>query len=107
MIDDGQAVDISGLSEKSLVKHLRKLFFSLNLKESHELVFLLPSHVCPTLKVVGSILHPDVEPPVQKIPAPEIDVQEGALDVNSRHMPDDFNMKLPSPRQDVAGPKRR
>ncbi|KAL8134263.1 uncharacterized protein LOC141712858 [Apium graveolens] len=109
MIDDGQAVDISGLSEKSLVKHLRKLFLSLNLKESRELVFLLPSHVSPTLKVVGSILHPNAEPPVQKIDnsAPENDVQDVPLDVNSRHLPEDFNMKLPSPRQDVAGPKRR
>ncbi|WOG97231.1 hypothetical protein DCAR_0416571 [Daucus carota subsp. sativus] len=109
MIDDGQAVDISGLSEKSLVKHLRKLFLSLDLKESHELVFLLPPNVCPTLKVVGSIIHPNVEPPVQNIdnPAPEIDVQEVPSDVNTRHMPEDFNMKLPSPRQDVAGPKRR
>ncbi|KAD6795453.1 hypothetical protein E3N88_06349 [Mikania micrantha] len=56
MIDDGQAVDISGLSEKSLVNHLKKLFLSLNLNEKGNLVFLLPSGVSPTLEVVGSVL---------------------------------------------------
>ncbi|XWS15403.1 hypothetical protein CRYUN_Cryun35bG0094300 [Craigia yunnanensis] len=34
MIDDGQAVDIKGISEQSLNKHLKKLFLSLNLKEN-------------------------------------------------------------------------
>ncbi|KAI7738321.1 hypothetical protein M8C21_033436 [Ambrosia artemisiifolia] len=56
MIDDGQAVDISGLSEKSLVKYLKKLFLSLNLNEKGNLVFLLPSGVPPTLEVVGSVI---------------------------------------------------
>ncbi|KAK1417660.1 hypothetical protein QVD17_26792 [Tagetes erecta] len=56
MIDDGQAVDISGLSEKSLVKYLKKLFLSLNLNEKGNLVFLLPSGVPPTLEVVGCVI---------------------------------------------------
>ena len=40
MIDDGQAVDIKGISEKSLMKHLKKLFLSLNLEENGDRVDL-------------------------------------------------------------------
>ncbi|RAL38767.1 hypothetical protein DM860_013448 [Cuscuta australis] len=57
MIDDGQAVDISGLSERLLVKHLRKLFLSLKLNQKGDLVFLLPSKACPTLERVGSTIN--------------------------------------------------
>ncbi|KAG5575651.1 hypothetical protein H5410_055785 [Solanum commersonii] len=56
MIDDGQAVDIRGLSEKLLVKRLRKLFLSLNLKETGDHVFLLPSKAFPTLETVGPLI---------------------------------------------------
>lgn len=56
MIDEGQAVDIRGLSEKSLVKQLRRLFISLNLKENGDKVFLLPHKASPTLEVVGPII---------------------------------------------------
>lgn len=60
MIDDGQAVDIKGLSEKSLIKQLRKLFVSLKLKEKGDNCFLLPSRARPTLEVVGAIIHSHV-----------------------------------------------
>lgn len=60
MIDDGQAVDIKGLSEKSLIKQLRKLFVSLKLKEKGDNCFLLPSKARPTLEVVGAIIHSHV-----------------------------------------------
>lgn len=53
MIDDGQAVDISGLAERSLIKHLKKLFMSLNLKDKGGYVFLLPPRGRPTLEIVG------------------------------------------------------
>lgn len=56
MIDEGQAVDIRGLSEKSLVKHLRRLFISLNLKENGDKVFLLPDKASPTLDIVGPVI---------------------------------------------------
>ncbi|XP_042033339.1 pre-mRNA-processing ATP-dependent RNA helicase PRP5-like [Salvia splendens] len=56
MIDEGQAVDIRGLSEKSLVKHLRRLFISLNLKENGDKVFLLPDKASPTLDIVGPFI---------------------------------------------------
>lgn len=56
MIDGGQAVDINGLSEKSLIMHLRELFASLKLKEKGDNCFLLPSSARPTLEVVGAII---------------------------------------------------
>ncbi|KAK3025418.1 hypothetical protein RJ639_040844, partial [Escallonia herrerae] len=67
MVDNGQAVDISGLSERSLVKHLRKLFLSLNLKENSDLVFLLPSNLPHTLEVIGPIIRPNVEPQKEQL----------------------------------------
>ncbi|CAM8995986.1 unnamed protein product [Rhodiola kirilowii] len=56
MIDDGQAVDISGLSERALIKILKRLFASLKLKENDDGVYLRPSNVKPTLDVVGPLL---------------------------------------------------
>ncbi|KAL3353753.1 hypothetical protein AABB24_018466 [Solanum stoloniferum] len=61
MIDDGQAVDIRGLSEKLLVKRLRKLFLSLNLKETGDHVFLLPSKAFPTLETVGPLIRSQMQ----------------------------------------------
>lgn len=61
MIDCGQAVDIKGISERSLIKHLKKLFRSLELKENNG-VFLLPSNVRPTLEVVGLMIQKSLEP---------------------------------------------
>ncbi|OIT06940.1 PREDICTED: uncharacterized protein LOC109215170 [Nicotiana attenuata] len=61
MIDDGQAVDIRGLSEKLLVKRLRKLFLSLNLKESGDHVFLLPSKASPTLETIGPLIRSQMQ----------------------------------------------
>ncbi|KAI4387944.1 hypothetical protein MLD38_000327 [Melastoma candidum] len=55
MIDDGQAVDIKGISEKALISHLRKLFRSLNLKESNG-VYLLPADGQPVMAVVGPLI---------------------------------------------------
>ena len=61
MIDDGQAVDISGISERTLAKRLKKLFLSLNLEESQERVFLLPSNGHPTLEAIGPLIQTHME----------------------------------------------
>lgn len=55
LIDSGQGVNIKGISDKSFVGLLRKLFFSLNLKEIRG-VFSLPQMAMPTLELIGSIL---------------------------------------------------
>ncbi|KAK8638502.1 hypothetical protein V6N13_136921 [Hibiscus sabdariffa] len=65
MIDDGQAVDIKGISERSLNRHLKKLFISLNLKENGDRVFLLSSKCRPTLDVVGHLIQAPTEPKEQ------------------------------------------
>lgn len=62
MIDDGQAVDIKGISERPLMKHLKKLFLSLNLKENGDRVFLLPSKASPTLDLLGPLIHSYMHP---------------------------------------------
>ncbi|CAA7397637.1 unnamed protein product [Spirodela intermedia] len=62
IIDSGQAVDVRGISDKSMVKLLKKLFFSLKLKRNEDGVFLLPPDRLPTLDVVGSLLSIKVKP---------------------------------------------
>ncbi|XP_006644240.1 uncharacterized protein LOC102719711 [Oryza brachyantha] len=56
MIDNGEGIDISGISDKPLVKCLRKLFRSLKLRENSNGAYLLPPKSLPTLDVVGSVL---------------------------------------------------
>ena len=56
MIDNGQGVDVRGISDKSLAKHLKKLFVSLKLKQNETGVFLLPPVGHCTLDVIGPIL---------------------------------------------------
>ncbi|KAG5524920.1 hypothetical protein RHGRI_031561 [Rhododendron griersonianum] len=108
MIDGGQAVDISGLSQKSLVKHLKKLFQSLNLKENGNQVFLLPPNVCPTLEIVGPIIHTQtksrqqqsdysVSPHNMHSAAPDEEYRQGA----------DDNTTMPHPNENVDAPRRR
>lgn len=58
MIDSGQGVDVGGISDKSLVKLLRQLFQSLNLKKNDYGVYLLRRKGIPTLDIVGPILCP-------------------------------------------------
>lgn len=107
MIDDGQAVDISGLSEKSLVKHLRKLFLSLNLNENGRLVFLLPSDVRPTLEIVGAVIRPKLESqePVINNHEPHNDLY--AEQPKDEHKPAECGPNLPPTQEDIPAPKKR
>ncbi|XP_071691562.1 uncharacterized protein [Rutidosis leptorrhynchoides] len=107
MIDDGQAVDISGLSEKSLVKYLRKLFLSLNLNENGRLVFLLPSGAPPTLEVVGAVIRPKFESDVPFSDKHQSHNDLPAEQLNEELKPDDFGPNLPPEQADMAAPKKR
>lgn len=102
MIDQGQAVDIKGLSERSLVKQLRKLFTCLNLKESGDQVFLLPHKATPTLKVVGPIIRSQMRPQNQ---LDHLDSQEEAPLVvsESRHV----NTNVDDTKEDSIVTRRR
>jgi hypothetical protein len=54
MLDSGQAVDISGLPNKSLVSLLRSLFRSLNLMSTQSDIFLLPEGAQATVEIMSS-----------------------------------------------------
>jgi len=97
MIDNGQAVDIKDISEKSLVKHLKKLFISLNLKENGDRVFLLPSKASPTLDVVGPLIqsmHPgnDRADPSAELPETCTVPAEQVADDHSTEPPEDHSV---------------
>ncbi|KAE9446413.1 hypothetical protein C3L33_21689, partial [Rhododendron williamsianum] len=108
MIDGGQAVDISGLSQKSLVKHLKKLFQSLNLKENGNQVFLLPPNVCPTLEIVGPIIHTQTKSRQQQsdYSVSPHNIHSAAPDEEYRQGADD-NTTMPHPNENVDAPRRR
>lgn len=94
MIDDGQAVDIRGLSEKLLVKRLRKLFLSLNLKESGDHVFLLPSKASPTLETIGPLIRSQMQLKSQEFC--QNDEQSKPLDSGGGQKSYNANMSLPN-----------
>ncbi|XVF73960.1 hypothetical protein PTKIN_Ptkin13bG0022900 [Pterospermum kingtungense] len=105
MIDDGQAVDIRGISERSLSKHLKKLFHSLNLKENGGRVFLLSSNSRPTLDVVGHLIQAHTEPKEQQ-PTNSGSVKDAPSipeHAECGQVMDENN----SERDDSAAPKRR
>ncbi|KAL1343559.1 hypothetical protein HN51_029925 [Arachis hypogaea] len=111
MIDDGQAVDIKGISEKSLMKHLKKLFLSLKLKENGDRVFLLPSKAHPTLDVVGPIIHSFMDPMKEQADAsaaiPEtssVPVDAGSEQVANEHITGNPDDNSPGPRKRMIGP---
>ncbi|KAL7208058.1 hypothetical protein ACSBR1_029921 [Camellia fascicularis] len=109
MIDDGQAVDISGLSERSLVKHLKKLFLSLNLEENENLLFPLPPNVHPTLEIVGPIIHPHMDSKRQPDHlASTKDTHSLQLDVecSRQNVDDNMAMPMPCPNENVDAPRR-
>ncbi|XP_021767241.1 transcriptional regulator ATRX homolog [Chenopodium quinoa] len=108
MIDDGQAVDIKGISEKPLMKHLKKLFLSLNLKEKGDRVFLLRSRARPTLEIVGPVIASQSEVAEQKtedpLPSqPDEDVGKNTNDVPSVTIGPTFEGA--APRRRVIGPE--
>lgn len=101
MIDDGQAVDIKGISEKPLMKHLNKLFLSLNLKEKGDRVFLLRPQAPPTLEVIGDVIALQTEATEQKT--------EDALASHSEEdvRKDDVPPATIGPTFEASAPRRR
>ncbi|PNY07607.1 DnaJ heat shock n-terminal domain-containing protein [Trifolium pratense] len=106
MIDNGQAVDIKDISERSLVKHLKKLFISLNLKENGDRVFLLPSKASPTLDVVGPLIQSYMHPvngrtePLATLPETSAPAEQ-VVDDDSIEPPEDHSV---GPKKRVIGP---
>ncbi|XP_071722974.1 uncharacterized protein [Rutidosis leptorrhynchoides] len=109
MIDDGQAVDIKGISEKSLNRHLKKLFRSLNLKEKGDRVFLIRSNAPPTLDVVGTLIQNHVGPTEQNIDhSSPVNIQDSILpEAQHGEAVPDNNVSAPGPEDESSAPKRR
>ncbi|KAF3443932.1 hypothetical protein FNV43_RR13622 [Rhamnella rubrinervis] len=106
MIDSGQAVDIKGISERSLIKHLEKLFLSLSIRENGDKVFLLPKNVRPTLDVLGPLLNSSVEvKDEQQDPSVPPNDTHPDLDIERRQLIDDNNVDCP--KDDAPGPTTR
>ncbi|KAJ1424910.1 hypothetical protein SESBI_11304 [Sesbania bispinosa] len=106
MIDDGQAVDIKGISERALMKHLKKLFLSLNLKENGDRVFLLPSKARPTLDVLGPLIHSYMHPmDEQADPSAAVPDTSVPIDKENENMVDDHITATPEDQS--SGPRRR
>ncbi|EYU22849.1 hypothetical protein ABFS82_03G110200 [Erythranthe guttata] len=104
MIDEGQAVDIRGLSEKLLVKQLRRLFISLNLKVNGDKVFLLPHKASPTLEVVGPIIRSFMQ--TQK-KLDHLDSQRDAHSVPPDSEKGHLTGNVEDTKEDSVGPRRR
>ncbi|KAG0464090.1 hypothetical protein HPP92_019725 [Vanilla planifolia] len=62
LIDSGQGVDIKQVSDKGLVRLLKKLFISLNLKRDEKGIFFLPTTRIHTLEVIGSTFYAHIKP---------------------------------------------
>ncbi|CDP18712.1 unnamed protein product [Coffea canephora] len=104
MIDDGQAVDIRGLSEKTLVKHLRRLFLSRNLRETGDNIFLLKSEGYPTLEVLRPVIRGYGQSSKQQLDDCTLENELLSVSPDGRNGPD-ANMTKSS--EDAIGPRRR
>lgn len=102
MIDDGQAVDIKGISEKLLVKHLKKLFSSLNLTETGDRVFLLPPKSRATLEVIGHLIQTNAETEDQQA----VDADSVPEDLTGGQSVADSKIG-PLPKDDSCPPRKR
>lgn len=109
MIDDGQAVDIKGISEKSLAKRLKKLFLSLNLKENGDRVFLLRSKARPTLDVVFPLIqsYMNMNPMNEQVETSTLVPESSSIpiDTGNEQMIDDH--ATTGPEDHSVGPRRR
>ncbi|CAN8246761.1 unnamed protein product [Cochlearia groenlandica] len=109
MIDDGQAVDIKGISENALKKRLKKLFVSLKLKERGDRVFLLPPGASPCLDMVGHLIkcgEEEVEKKLDESKKTEATTSGDGNDEIKKGLADEKSKGSDS-TDDLAGPKKR
>ncbi|CAH2070705.1 unnamed protein product [Thlaspi arvense] len=112
MIDDGQAVDIKGISEKALKTRLKKLFLSLKLKERGDRVFLLPPGASPSLDIVGHLIKGSeeedegAEKNLDDSKKTEADATGNGIDETKKTLGDENGIGS-NAADDVAGPKKR
>ncbi|CAD6262843.1 unnamed protein product [Miscanthus lutarioriparius] len=115
MIDSGEGIEISGISDKPLVKRLKKLFRSLRLKESASGAYLLPPKNVPTLDIVGSLLltssklsdnksGKSVSPNIEELPQANFDVQNKDKDDTISEEPKVIDVEEEPPKRRIIGP---
>ncbi|KAG2598058.1 hypothetical protein PVAP13_5KG372000 [Panicum virgatum] len=115
MIDSGEGIDISGISDKPLVKRLKKLFRSLRLKESATGAYLLPPKNVPTLDIVGPLLlasskltgdknGKSVSPNREELPSSNFDVQNKDKDDTMAEEPKIVGVEDEPPKRRIIGP---
>ncbi|KAJ1275466.1 hypothetical protein BS78_05G137400 [Paspalum vaginatum] len=115
MVDSGEGIDISGISDKPLVKHLKKLFRSLRLKESASGVYLLPTKNVRTLNIVGPLLlasskladsknGKSISPNREQLSPANSDVQNKDKDDTTSEGPKNVDVKEESPKKRIIGP---
>ncbi|OEL30522.1 hypothetical protein BAE44_0008459 [Dichanthelium oligosanthes] len=115
MIDNGEGIDISGISDKPLVKRLKKLFRSLRLKESASGAYLLPPKNVPTLDIVGPLLLASfkladdkngkaVSPNSEELLSSNFDVQSKDKDDTTSEGPKIVGVEEEPPKRRIIGP---
>ncbi|CAL4963415.1 unnamed protein product [Urochloa decumbens] len=115
MIDSGEGIDISGISDKPLVNCLKKLFRSLRLKESASGAYLLPPKNVPTLNIVGPLLSASskladkkngklVSPNREELPSSNFDVQNKDKDDTISEGPKIVGVEEEPPKRRIMGP---
>ncbi|WVZ70458.1 hypothetical protein U9M48_019127 [Paspalum notatum var. saurae] len=115
MIDSGEGIDISEISDKPLVKRLKKLFRSLRLKESASGVYLLPTKNVPTLNIVGPLLlasskladiknGKSISPNKEELSPANSDVQNKDKDDTTSEGPKTVDVKEDPPKKRIIGP---
>ncbi|KAI6689659.1 hypothetical protein NL676_026487 [Syzygium grande] len=104
MIDSGQAVDINGITERLLVRHLKQLFHSLDLAEKDG-VFLLPPNSHSVLQVVGPLIEAHIEHKEENLQQSEV-VKNSQLEPSHREgISSDVPEEGSSARRRVIGPE--
>ena len=90
-----------------MIKHLNKLFISLNLKENGDRAFLLPPNVRPSLDVDGPLIQACADPKEQQLDhsIPSNDVDSITPDTDHRQETNDNNVAMPSSRNDASAPR--
>lgn len=90
ILDDGQAVDISGLTNKHIAAYLQELFRSLRLHKTSQGLFLLPEGVSQkTVDILGPFLHTNSIASVHELNAQSESKKQGGKDEFDRSEQDD------------------
>ncbi|OAY65783.1 GPALPP motifs-containing protein 1 [Ananas comosus] len=111
MIENGQGVDITGISDKSLVALLKKLFRSMKLKQNESGIYLPRQMGLPTLDLTGSP-SPHLEPSGNQLSNSGLLHEEQSLPSNAeftenRNDHATVDLRGPSEKEESPRPTKR